>query len=259
MLKRSALTIGITSLLALPSLQAHAGFLDFTVDETPYGGTQLTVDKFNGGYSEKLTFDGNGGFQTTGFATLGQLFSNDGTDDRSDDSVLGDSYMIYAIFKSEGTISPVTSDITQFNATGGSVELYLDRNNDTLGSLGATALDNVSLSNDSDDFLLASTFQLGTGTGLLTSAGGFFDLVFENVVLSDENNGGKGADYFLKPDPFYIRVNVDGDFDNFDPTGTQTVTGDVSAVFVPEPGSLAVLGVAALGLGLRSRRKTSEA
>ncbi|WP_020407390.1 flocculation-associated PEP-CTERM protein PepA [Hahella ganghwensis] len=257
---KSALgAIGLASLISITSLQTNAEFLDFTVDETPYGGTLLTVDKLNGGYSEKLTFDGAGGFVTTGFATIGQLFSNEGTTDRGSDSVIGDSYQIYAIFKSAGTVSAVNSDITQFNANNGSIELYLDRNNDTSGTLGATALDDVTLSNDSDDFMLASTFDLAQGTGLLTGAGGFFDLLFENVVLSDVNNGGKGSDYFVSPDPFHIRVNVDGDFDTFDPTGTQTITGDVSAVFVPEPGSLAILGVAAMGLGLSSRSKRKKA
>ncbi len=81
--------------------------------------------------------------------------------------------------------------------------------------------------------------------------GGFFDLVFDDFTLTDDGKG-----YFVSPTPFSLRVNVDGDFDNFLVVGTQNIDGDVSAQFlVPEPGSLILAGLALLGLGVSSNRR----
>ena len=55
-----------------------------------------------------------------------------------------------------------------------------------------------------------------------------------------------------------ICLTVDGDFDSFTVApGNQELTGDVSAVFVPEPSSLAILGLGLFGLGFTARRKAS--
>lgn len=225
---------------------------DFQVDETPYGGDVITADKMNGGYQERITFTpigpGLSSFDTAAYATFGLFFGNEGTQPVA--SQLSDTYSVYAIFNSSG-VADTTGPLATFTGGTGDFELYLDPNMDSVGTLGATGADAVTVSNDGDDFLLASSSILAQGAGVLVPGlGGFFDLIFDDIELTLD-----GEDYFVSPDPFYMVATVDGDFDDFNVEGTQTLTGDVSVVFVPEPATLTLFGVALAGMGLTARRK----
>ena len=48
-----------------------------------------------------------------------------------------------------------------------------------------------------------------------------------------------------------------GQFNGFTPAGTLTLDGSLDVIFVnvPEPGSIALVGLALVGLGFASRRK----
>ena len=241
--KSFALTAGL-----LASFTSSAEFMDFQVDETPYGGSVLTADKFNGGYVEELVFNGSG-FTTGAFATMSALYANEGTDVyKGSSSYLNFGYSVYAILTASGTSTSGTS----FAATSASLQLYIDVNSDTTSDdlLAGTTL------NNGDDILIATADDVTTAYGNYDfSAGtGNYNFDFTDFTLTTA-----GMDYFVSPAPFYSYLTVNGDYDSL--SDLENITGDVSAVFqavpvsVPEPSTVAVLALGLMGLGVSARRK----
>jgi hypothetical protein len=196
----------------------------------------------------------------------GQFVGNDGATPVASQlgSVNNNQYNLYALYQGTGTFNTTASG-TVFNFTpGGNLSLFSDALSNTQfgqpsnGALGYTT------SNNADDVLIA--------TGTPTSGEGRLDPSLSTCGPSNGINCGSfgasstfnltaaGSEYFVAPNPFYNISFQSGQLNNFTPSGTQVINGSLDVIFggsseVPEPATVAMVGLGLLGLGLSRRRK----
>jgi hypothetical protein len=234
---------------------------DFSVNPTAYGGSgTFTADKITGNYTEVITFNANGTFDISLLYQAGQFVANDGTvalnGGGPGGTGLGATYGLYALFKGSGTFTLGPTTTFALNP-GGTLGVFLDFPFDNSGYVApATGTGNFAITNSGNDKTIATGAGV-VGSGNLTcsvgnNCGSFGQVTSFNLTNPD------GTSYFIQPVPFYDLSLQSGQFNGFVPSGTLQLNGSMDVIFarVPEPASLALVGVALLGLGVSRRRKT---
>ena len=264
---KGLLIAAISATVGLASTGASAAFNDFDVQEGVIGADTadnlFTADKITGNYVEIVTFNSDGSFDVSIKWEAGQFVGNDGQDPVTTQlgSFGDEGYALYALFTSGGIFIPDGNGGAQFifDAVGG-LSLYSDEDQDTTFNTPANGSTAWTTNNSADDDLI--------GTGDVLSGGGVLDPTLS--TCGPGINCGSfgtttsfaltafGETYFVDPDPFYDVAFESGQLNIFELSGTQEINGSLDVVFesqIPEPTTLALMGLGMAGLGIMRRRK----